>query len=221
MPRAFIFDMDGTMIDNMQYHTRSWVSLLEKRGVEIDTEAFFRDTAGRPGDEILRSYLSATLSDTDCAALIDEKEALYRQLYAPHLKLLPGFDRFLREAQEHGIRLAVATGAPPQNIAFTLDGLGLSDVFHAVVGAADVQRGKPDPQVFQLAAQRCGAAPSDCLVFEDAPLGVEAAGRAGMPAMVLTTTLPAAAFAHFEHVRTSAADFSGWTCASLLRQQVV
>jgi beta-phosphoglucomutase family hydrolase len=218
MPRAFIFDMDGTMVDNMHHHTQSWVSLLEKRGVQIDPAAFFKDTAGRPGEVILRSYLSATLSDADCAALIEEKEALYRQLYSPHLKLLPGFDRFLQEAQAQGVRLAVATGAPPQNIAFTLDGLGLRDVFHAVVGAADVQRGKPDPQVFELAAQRCGVAAHDCVVFEDAPLGVEAAGRAGMPAVVLTTTLPSAAFSHFLHVRACAADFSGWTCAGLLQQ---
>lgn len=216
MPRAFIFDMDGTMIDNMQHHTLSWISLLEKRSVQIDPVAFFSDTAGRPGEVILRSYLSSTLSDTDCAALIDEKEALYRQLYTPHLKLLPGLDRFMREAQEQGVRLAVATGAPPQNIDFTLGGLGLHGVFHAVVGAADVQRGKPDPQVFELAAQRCGVAACDCVVFEDAPLGVEAAGRAGMPTVVLTTSLPADAFSHFQHVRVSGADFSGWTCADLL-----
>jgi beta-phosphoglucomutase family hydrolase len=207
-PRAFIFDMDGTIVDNMAFHTRSWVAFFERRGHEIDADDFFRATAGRQGHEIMRSYLGGELSKEDTVLLDAEKEALYRELYAPHLETVAGFEQFIETAQEQDVRLAVATAAPPANIVFTLDGLDLRRHFDAVVGAADVARGKPNPDVFLLAAERCGAAPEHCIVFEDAPLGVEAARRAGMRAVVLTTTLPAEAFAEFDNVIAIASDFS-------------
>src|SRR5213076_343061 len=117
-------------------------------------------------------------------------------------------DQLLVQARQDGLALAVATAAPNANIEFILDGLELRGRFDAVAGAADVARGKPHPDVFLLAAERCGAAPEHCIVFEDAPLGVEAARRAGMRCVVLTTTLPAEAFAEFDNVIRIAPDFS-------------
>ncbi|HEX8605845.1 MAG TPA: HAD family phosphatase [Pseudoduganella sp.] len=207
-PRAFIFDMDGTIVDNMAFHTKSWVAFFERHGKQIDADDFFRATAGRQGHEIMRSYLGSELTRDDAALLDAEKEELYRELYAPHLETVAGFDQFIETAQQQDVRLAVATAAPPANIVFTLDGLDLRRHFDAVVGAADVARGKPNPDVFLLAAERCGTAPEHCIVFEDAPLGVEAARRAGMRAVVLTTTLPAEAFAEFDNVICIARDFS-------------
>ena len=102
----------------------------------------------------------------------------------------------------------MATAAPTENIDFTLDGLDLRKEFSAIAGAADVARGKPNPDVFLLAAERAGALPADSIVFEDAPRGVEAARRAGMRAVVLTTTLPAEAFKEFDNVIAVARDFS-------------
>ena len=206
--RAFIFDMDGTIVDNMAFHTKSWLAFLAQRGRTVDADAFFRDTAGRQSQEIMRSYLGEHISAADCAVLGDEKEALYRELYAPHLETVSGFDALIATASGEGVALAVATAAPNDNVAFTLDGLDLRKHFQAVVGAADVARGKPHPDVFLLAAERCGVAPEHCIVFEDAPLGVEAARRAGMRAVVLTTTLPAEAFAEFDNVIRIARDFS-------------
>jgi len=206
--RAFIFDMDGTIVDNMGFHTKSWITFFERRGQTVEPDAFFRDTAGRQGHEIMRSYIGDHLSAQESAALNAEKEALYRELYAPHLATVPGFEQFIARAKTASIKLAVATAAPPENIDFTLDGLGLRTQFDAIAGAADVARGKPNPDVFLLAGQRCGALPADSIVFEDAPLGVEAARRAGMRAVVLTTTLPAEAFAAFDNVICIARDFS-------------
>lgn len=214
-PRAFIFDMDGTIVDNMAFHTKSWVAFFERRGHEIDADDFFRATAGRQGHEIMRTYLGEGLTREDTALLDAEKEELYRELYAPHLETVAGFEQFIEAAQEQDVRLAVATAAPPANIVFTLDGLDLRRHFDAVVGAADVARGKPNPDVFLLAAERCSAAPEHCIVFEDAPLGVEAARRAGMRAVVLTTTLPAEAFAEFDNVICVARDFSELEIAAL------
>lgn len=206
--RALIFDMDGTIVDNMAYHTKSWLAFFQQRGRTIDEEEFFLATAGRHGREILRERLDPALSDDDCAALIQEKEVLYRSLYAPHLKPVAGFEALLAQAQARGMALAVGTAAPDDNVRFTLDGLDLRRHFRTVVGAGDVQRGKPAPDVFLKAAQDCGAAAEDCIVFEDAPLGVEAARNAGMRTVVLTTTMPAAAFASYDNVIATVADFS-------------
>jgi beta-phosphoglucomutase family hydrolase len=213
--RAFIFDMDGTIVDNMAFHSKSWVTFFRRRGMDIDADEFFRSTAGRQGKEIIRAYLGDHLSDAENLALNHEKESVYRELYEPHRKTVGGFDDLIAQAKLRCVALAVATAAPNANIAFTLDGLDLRRHFDAVVGAADVARGKPNPDVFLLAAERCGVAPADCIVFEDAPLGVEAARRAGMRAVVLTTTLPAEAFAEFDNVIHIASDFSELTIDEL------
>ena len=213
--RALIFDMDGTIVDNMAFHTQSWIAFFERRGRAIDADEFFRTTAGRQGQEIIRSYLGADLADDEIATLNHEKESVYRELYAPHLKSVAGFEDLIADARSQGIALAVGTAAPPANVEFTLDGLDLRRRFETVVGAADVARGKPHPDVFLEAARRCGAAPADCIVFEDAPLGVEAARRAGMRVVVITTTLPADAFAEFDNVIAIVDDFSSLSLETL------
>jgi HAD superfamily hydrolase (TIGR01509 family) len=206
--RAFIFDMDGTIVDNMAFHTKSWLAFFERRGHVLDADEFFRATAGRQGHEIMSTYFGKPMTKEESAALDFEKESLYRELYAPHLAAVNGFEAFIARAKSAGVKLAVATAAPNENIDFTLDGLDLRKEFDAIAGAADVARGKPNPDVFLLAAERAGALPANSIVFEDAPLGVEAARRAGMRAVVLTTTLPAEAFAEFDNVIAMARDFS-------------
>lgn len=215
MTQAFIFDMDGTIVDNMAFHTRSWVAFFQRRGQEIDPDEFFRRTAGRQGKEIMRMYVGDGISDEENARLNEEKEEVYRELYAPHRATIGGFNELVGQAKARGVKLAVATSAPTANIDFTLDGLDLRRHFDVVVGAADVARGKPEPDAFLLAAQRCGAAPAECIVFEDAPMGVEAARRAGMRCVVLATTLPADAFADFDNVIHIVTEFSELTFAEL------
>ncbi len=206
--RALIFDMDGTIVDNMGFHTQSWITFFARRGRDIDADEFFRTTAGRQGKEIIRSYMGEDLQDEEVLLLNHEKEAVYRELYAPHRKAVEGFEDLVADARSQGIALAVGTAAPPANVEFTLDGLDLRRHFDTVVGATDVARGKPHPDVFIEAARRCGAEPANCIVFEDAPLGVEAARRAGMRCVVITTTLPAEAFAEFDNVVRIVSDFS-------------
>lgn len=208
MKQALIFDMDGTIVDNMAYHTAAWGEFFRRRGREFDEHEFFLRTAGRQGHEIMREYIRADLSDAECAALNAEKEEVYRELYRPHRKTVAGFDALIASAKSAGLALAVATAAPPANVFFTLDDLDIRRHFDAVVGAADVKRGKPEPDVFLMAASACGVAPENCIVFEDAPLGVEAARRAGMAAIALTTTLQASAFAGFDNLIASVPDFT-------------
>jgi HAD superfamily hydrolase (TIGR01509 family) len=211
--------MDGTIVDNMSFHTASWITFFERRGQDIDADEFFRTTAGRQGKEIIRAHLGEHLEDAEVHLLNQEKESVYRELYAPHRKTVDGFEDLVTQARLRHVALAVATAAPDANITFTLDGLDLRRYFDHVVGAADVARGKPHPDVFLLAAERCGVAPEHCIVFEDAPLGVEAARRAGMKCVVLTTTLPAEAFAEFDNVIHIASDFSQLTIDELFPEQ--
>jgi len=198
--RAFIFDMDGTIVDNMAYHTKSWLAFFARRGKLYEADAFFRETAGAQGREILRERLGPDVSDAEIAALALEKDALYREMYGPYRSAIEGLDQLVTAARQRGVKLAVATSAPPLNIVFTLDELELRARFDTVVGAIDVERGKPHPDVFLKAAERLGVDPADCIVFEDAPMGVEAARRAGMRAVAITTTLPKEAFAEYENV---------------------
>lgn len=213
--RALIFDMDGTIVDNMAFHTQSWITFFERRGRVVDADEFFRTTAGRQGKEIIRSHMGEHLDDDEVAVLNHEKEAVYRELYAPHLKAVAGFEDLIADARSQGIALAVGTAAPPANVEFTLDGLDLRRHFETVVGATDVPRGKPHPDVFLEAAKRCGAEPANCIVFEDAPLGVEAARRAGMRVVVITTTLPAESFAEFDNVIAIVDDFASLSLDAL------
>ena len=204
---AFIFDIDGTIIDSMRYHERSWDLFLTQRGVVTTGEDFFRRTAGRTGVEVMRE-LFGPLSDADAHALVKEKECIYRDLFRPQFREIEGFKAFAREAKTAGVRLACATAGDPDNIAFALGGLEMEAFFDAAVGAHDVARGKPEPDLFLLAAQRIGACPAECLVFEDAPLGIEAARRAGMRAVAIASTVPADELGAPDHVIARAQDFT-------------
>ena len=186
---AMIFDMDGTLIDNMPYHNQIWTSYLAELGAAMDPGSFHQLAAGKTNPEILRLYLGEDLSDADAEKYAEEKARRYRRLYAQEVRPLPGLEAFIERARRAGIKLALATSAGRENIDFVLSRIGLSDAFQAVVSAEDVTRGKPDPQAFLLAARHLGVDPRDCLVFEDAPKGVEAAHRAGMRVVALLTSM--------------------------------
>ena len=204
---AFIFDIDGTIIDSMRFHERSWDVFLTRRGVPTVGEDFFRRTAGRTGVEVMRELFDS-LTEADAHALVREKEEIYRDLFRPEFREIAGFKAFAREARAAGVRLACATAGDPDNIAFALGGLEMADFFDAAVGAHDVAHGKPAPDLFLLAAKRVGARPTECLVFEDAPLGIEAARRAGMRAVAIASTVPADELGAAPHVIARARDFT-------------
>lgn len=189
--RAVVLDMDGTMVDNVAYHTRAWLELARSLGTSHEAELFEREMAGRKNEEILPVVLGRPLSDEEIAKLAREKEERYRALYAPHVAPLAGLDTFLARLRDAGVKCAVASSAPAENRAFVLDSLGLRGAFACIVGAEDVARGKPHPDIFLAAARGLDVPAESCVVFEDASNGIRAARAAGMRAAGVTTTHPA------------------------------
>lgn len=211
---AFIFDIDGTIIDSMPCHARSWPAMFERHGI-VDRMDVIRQSAGRTGVELIREVLGPDIPEERARALADEKEVIYREMFGADFREVPGFTSFARSAKVAGIKLALGTAGNPENIAFAIGGLQLHDFFDAAVGAADVRRGKPEPDIFLEAARRMGVAPERCVVFEDAPLGIEAARRAGMRAVALTTSEPEHDFAKHDHVIRVWTNYLGMTAENI------
>jgi beta-phosphoglucomutase family hydrolase len=204
--KAFIFDMDGTLLDNMSFHTKAWMQIIEELGHgPVDPIDWEQQTSGVPNRTILAERLG--VAPQHIVRWVDAKEAAYRELAAGHLHALPGLRGFLRGARSLGIRLALATGAGPINIRFNLAALELESTFETIVGADDVDKGKPDPEVFLTAAKKLSVPPSNCVVFEDAPLGIEAARRAGMRVVAFTTMLKSAELMALPGVNIVADDY--------------
>ncbi len=188
--QALIFDMDGTLIDNMRFHQDAWGAWFKTQGLPFDDAAFFKDTAGRHNDEIFAMYFPE-LPASQYPAMVDSKERMYQQLYAPHKAPLAGLLPLLEAAKAAGIPCAVGTAAPQTNIDFILEPMGLAQYFQAVVNPNATIRGKPHPDIFVEAARQLGVAPAACVVFEDAPMGLQAAHNGGMTAIALSTHLSA------------------------------
>jgi len=216
MTTALLFDLDGTLIDSMPHHHDAWLAWHARRGLPVDGDAFFRATAGRANAEILGEMFPALAADA-IAAMADEKEALYREIAAQRLALIAGAQDFLGAARAAGLRLAVCTASTPENMALAFARYPIDRWTETVTSPADGLRGKPHPDIFLEAARRLGVAPAECIVFEDAPLGIEAARRAGMRAVALTTTLPAAAFTGYPNLIASAADFTALDLTDLTK----
>lgn len=177
--RAFIFDMDGTLVDNMRFHAEAWQKMLLENGIEMDAHDFLVKTAGKTNREIIPNLFTDTTEEL-LLERGERKETIYRELFLPERKAIAGAVEFLTEAQSLGVKMAVATAAPIRNVEFVLDGLDLRRFFTAITTAADVLNGKPNPEVFLVSAEKLGVEPKNCLVFEDAINGFEAARRAGM-----------------------------------------
>ena len=187
---AFIFDMDGVLADNSDYHVQAW-TLYARQLNKVLTVDEIKQRLGFNNREYMRFLLNREPTEVEVTHSTVEKEALYRQVYTPHLAHPPGLLPLLAFARQVGIPCAVATSAPEENVRFVLDGLSLRSYFKQVVDSSHVTHGKPDPEIYLLASKRLGVAPSDCLVFEDAIAGIQSARRAGMPVIALTTTYPA------------------------------
>jgi HAD superfamily hydrolase (TIGR01509 family) len=205
--KALLFDLDGTLIDSMPHHHNAWVEWYARRGMPMNAGQFFAATAGRSNAEILLD-LFPQHSVEEHVMMADDKEAIYREFAARSLELIAGAQAFVEQARAAHLKLAVCTASTLPNMALAFERYGIDAWVDTITSPADGLRGKPHPDIFLEAARRLGVAPVDCVVFEDAPLGVEGARRAGMKAVALTTTLPADAFAEFDNLIAIAPDFT-------------
>ena len=184
---AVIFDMDGVLVDTYHAHYQSWLKMAEAEGLGF-TEEEFAQTFGRTSREIIAHFWGTGYTDEQIAELDDRKEEAFRRIIAADFPAMPGAHALLGRLHGAGFKLAVGSSGPPENVDLVLDRLGTRRLFDAVITATDVTRGKPDPQVFLLAAGRLGVPPERCAVVEDAAPGIAAAEAAGMTSIGLTST---------------------------------
>jgi beta-phosphoglucomutase family hydrolase len=184
-----IFDWDGVIVDSSRQHEEAWhrIAREEERPVPA---GFFRRSFGMKNDKVLLELLAWSTDPKEIERLSSRKEEIFRGIVASEKKLtpLPGVLSFLKQLKAGGVPCAVASSTPRPNIEYTIETLGAGEFFRAMVCAEDVRRGKPDPEVFLLAASKLQAAPAQCVVFEDAHVGIEAARKAGMKVVAVATT---------------------------------
>jgi len=185
-----IFDWDGVIIDSSDFHEASWERLAEHEGKELPP-GYFKKGFGMRNETIIPEILQWTNDPQEVQRLADLKEQFYRAVMIRQgISPLPGVRPLLKSLRDHGIKCAVGSSTPLLNITTALNLLGLRDSFDAIVAAEDVTRGKPDPQVFLVAAQKIGMPPYRCVVFEDALAGIDAGRKAGMKVVAVATTNP-------------------------------
>lgn len=199
--KAFLFDLNGTIIDDMHYHAKAWHQILTKDlGADLTWEEVKVQMYGKNEEVLARIFGENYFSDEEVERLSSEKEKYYQEAYKPHLELINGLHDFLEEAASQPVKMAIATAAIAGNIDFVVDNLNIRQYFDAFVSADDVENSKPDPETFLIAAEKLQVKPEECIVFEDATKGVEAAKNAGMKCIVITTGHAKEEFEQYDNV---------------------
>jgi beta-phosphoglucomutase len=197
--KALLFDLNGTMIDDMPYHIKAWYRILNELGANLTMERVKQECYGK-NHELLERIFPGRFSQEEKDKLSYEKEKQYQAEFRPRLQLIDGLSEFLENAYQDGFKMAIGSAAIMFNIDFVIDGLGIRHYFSAIVSADDVVHSKPDPETWLKCASALKLEPKDCLVFEDAPKGVESALNAGMDATVITTLHHPDEFAGYKNV---------------------
>ena len=171
--------MDGVLVNNTQAHVKAFEIFCERYGVE-DWQHKLQTAFGMGNDDIMRLILpEEIIREKGMKALGEEKEAIYREVYAPEIRPVRGLVELLEELRRRGIPCAVGSSGCRENVDFVLGNCGIADYFSCIVSGDRVTRCKPDPEIYLTAAAALGLAPAECVVFEDAKAGIESARRAG------------------------------------------
>lgn len=215
--QAFIFDLNGTMIDDMPYHINAWHRIVNELGANLTMEQVKAECYGKNHDLLDRIFPGRfSMEEKDRMSI--EKEKQYQQEFKPHLKLIKGLDSFLEKAKANNIKMAVGSAAILFNIDFVLDGLNIRHFIDSIVGADDVEYSKPHPETFVKCAEYLAIPYNSCIVFEDAPKGVEAAANAGMNCAVLTTMHVIEDFAGYNNIIAFAENYTDPSFLDLLKK---
>ena len=204
---AFLFDMNGTMINDMRYHISAWHRILNEFGANISMERMKEECYGK-NHELIERILPGKFTEEEKDKLSLEKERQYQRDFRPHLKLINGLERFLKESNDAGIKLGIGSAAIRYNIDFVLDGLEIRKYFQAIVSADDVSCSKPDPETWLRCADVLRLPFTDCPVFEDSPKGAESALNAGMKCIIITSLHNKEEFINYKNVIAFINDFN-------------
>lgn len=207
MTKALLFDLNGTMVDDMHYHIKAWHRISNELGAALSMEAVKAECYGKNA-EVMERIFPGRFSQEEKNKISIEKEIQYRAEFKPFLRLIDGLDLFLEKAKAKGWKMAIGSAAIMSNVDFVLDGLQIRHYFDAVISADEVTNSKPDPETFLRCAAAIGADPSRCIVWEDAPKGVESALNAGMKSVVLTTMHEAHEFSQYPNILLFTRDYS-------------
>ncbi|MFX0012775.1 MAG: HAD family hydrolase [Candidatus Hermodarchaeota archaeon] len=184
---CIIFDMDGVLADTEPIHFESWIKLGKEIGVEF-TRELFKQTFGQQSPTITRKLVGAGIDQTLIEKWANLKEQYYREMLQNKLQPLPGVVDLIKSLKVKGFKLAVGSSGPPENVDLLLTSLKIKNYFDVIITADDVEKGKPEPDVFLMVSNILKINPKNCIVIEDAPVGIEAAKRARMKVIALTTT---------------------------------
>lgn len=188
--KAVIFDLDGTLIDNNSFHLKSWIEYLKKFGRYISEEEYNLNFNGRTNKDVIQYIFDHQMDDEEIIKYSLEKEALYRKIYKEFIKPVNGLIEFLQILKNKDIPMAIATSGIQPNIDFLFENIPIKKYFKTVVNSSHIIKGKPDPEIYLKAASLLDISPKNCLVFEDAVVGIKSAKAAGMKVIALTTTQP-------------------------------
>ncbi|HTQ66737.1 MAG TPA: HAD family phosphatase [Puia sp.] len=207
--KGFIFDLNGTMIDDMQYHINAWYHLLnDELGANLDYNQVKSQMYGKNEELLVRVFGKGYFTKQEMDRLSLEKEKRYQKDYQPKLALIKGLPELLEKAHQKNILMAIGSAAIPFNIDFVLDNLHIRQYFKAIVSAENVRKSKPDPETYMKAASLLQLSTADCLVFEDAPKGVESALNAGMKCLVITTMHKREEFSAYSNILSFIQDYT-------------
>jgi beta-phosphoglucomutase family hydrolase len=213
--KGVIWDLDGVIVDSAPFHFQAWKETLQEMGLPFSQEEFAR-TFGLRNSDIITEMVGEALSTEEVERISARKESLFREALGDKVRALPGVLFWLEELKRRGYRQALATSAPRENMEMMVGGLGIEDFFDQIVLADEIPAGKPDPEIFLLAAKALQLSPAHCVVIEDAVAGVEAAKRAGMRCIAVATSHPWGALAEADVVVDSLNDLAPDTFERLL-----
>jgi len=186
---AVIFDMDGVIVDTNPHHRIAWREYYQRNGKTLSDDDFVQYVSGKHNTDIVAHlFAGQPLTPAEVARLSNEKEALFRELYSADITPVPGIVLFLQALKDAGIRMAVATSAPVENLDFIMDALGIRHYFDVLLNEGMVSHPKPDPEIYQKAMAMLGVEPADSVIFEDSMTGIQAAKASGAYVVGVATT---------------------------------
>jgi beta-phosphoglucomutase family hydrolase len=185
---AVIFDLDGTLIDNNSFHLQAWQEFYKKRNRSLTEEEYKKHFNGKTNTDVLAHVFEEPLSAEDTEKYTNEKEDLYREIYAPHIQPVKGLLNLLQQIHNAGIPMAIATSGIKVNIDYMFEHIPIRHYFKEVIYSKHIKKGKPDPEIYLVTAEKLPVAPEKCVVFEDSVAGIQSAKAAGMKVVAITTT---------------------------------